>query len=59
MRPTYLKHKELYEYDSCAAFVADYLTYEPLQVPNELVSKRTKMITIDGELCNANQYLSS
>ena len=37
LRPTYLKHKELYEYDGCAAFVADYLTYEPLQVPNELV----------------------
>ena len=37
MRPTYLKHKELYEYDGCAAFVADYLTYKPLQVPNELV----------------------
>ena len=38
LRPTYLKHKELYNYDGCAEFVADYLTYEPLQVPNDLVN---------------------
>ena len=48
MRPTYLKHQELYEYDGCAAFVADYLTYEHLQVPNELVSSQymAKPLTI-------------
>lgn len=39
MRPTYLKYEELYEYDGCASFVADYLTYKPLQVPNELVHR--------------------
>ena len=37
MRPTYLEYKELYEYDGCAEFVSDYLTYEPLKIPNEMV----------------------
>ena len=37
MKPTYLKYQELYEYDGCSAFVADYLNYEPLGVPNEMV----------------------
>ncbi len=37
IRPTYLPYKELYEYDSCAEFVADYLLYEPLKTPTELV----------------------
>ena len=37
MCPTYLKYKELYEYDGCAEFVADYLTYQTLDVSNELV----------------------
>jgi hypothetical protein len=37
MRPTYLKFKELYEYDGCSSFVADYLAYEPLPLPNEMV----------------------
>ena len=38
MRVTQLPYKELYDYDGCAEFVADYLTYTPLEVPNELVS---------------------
>ncbi len=37
MRPTYLKHKDLYEYDGCASFVADYFTYKTLQICSELV----------------------
>ena len=37
LRPTYLPYKELYNYDSCAAFVADYILYEPLKNSNELV----------------------
>lgn len=40
MRPTCLPYKELYNFDSCAKFVADYLAYEPLSVPNELVSAK-------------------
>jgi len=37
VRPTYLPYKELYGFDGCASFVADYLNYESLMVPNELV----------------------
>lgn len=37
VRPTYLKFKELYEYDGCASFVSDYIAYEPLKIPNEMV----------------------
>lgn len=44
MRPTYLQYKELYEYDSCASFVADYLTYEPLKIPNEVVRRVIKLL---------------
>ncbi len=40
MKPTYLKYQELYEYDGCAVFVADYLNYEPLGVPNEMVTSK-------------------
>ena len=38
LRPTLLPYKELYCWDGCAQFVSDYLSYEPLKVPNELVS---------------------
>ena len=36
IRPTLLPYKELYDWDECAKFVCDYLTYLPLQCPNEL-----------------------
>ncbi|KAI9193105.1 uncharacterized protein BJ171DRAFT_604974 [Polychytrium aggregatum] len=36
IRPTQLPFKELYDYQSCAKFVADYLTYEELDPPHEL-----------------------
>lgn len=39
IRPTQLPFKEMYDYRSCAKFVADYLTYEPLDPPHELPSK--------------------
>ncbi|KAJ3378839.1 hypothetical protein HDU84_007250 [Entophlyctis sp. JEL0112] len=39
IRPTQLAFKELYDYRSCTKFVADYLTYEPLDPPHELPSK--------------------
>ena len=41
MRPTYLSFKEMYDYDGCASFVADYLNYSPLKVPNELPDSLT------------------
>ncbi|KAI8610112.1 hypothetical protein BC830DRAFT_1147299 [Chytriomyces sp. MP71] len=39
IRPTQPAFKELYDYRSCAKFIADYLTYEPLDPPHELPSK--------------------
>ncbi|KAJ3415919.1 hypothetical protein HDV05_003760 [Chytridiales sp. JEL 0842] len=39
IRPTQLPFKELYDYRSCAKFVAEYLTYEPLDPPHELPTK--------------------
>jgi len=36
VRPTQLTYKQLYDYDKCAAFVADYVTYEPLELPSML-----------------------
>ena len=32
-----LPYQELYDYDGAAAFVADYVTYQPLKEPVELV----------------------
>ncbi|KAI9224825.1 hypothetical protein BC828DRAFT_372431 [Blastocladiella britannica] len=39
IRPTQLGFKELYEYRTCARFVADYISYQPLDPPYEMPSK--------------------
>ncbi|KAJ1510917.1 hypothetical protein HMI54_001262, partial [Coelomomyces lativittatus] len=36
IRPTQVKFKEFYDYRTCARFVADYITYEPLDPPFDL-----------------------
>ncbi|KAI9183524.1 hypothetical protein H9P43_004442 [Blastocladiella emersonii ATCC 22665] len=36
IRPSQLGFKELYDYRSCARFVADYIAYQPLDPPYEL-----------------------
>lgn len=36
MRPSQLPYKALYDYEECAAFVADYVHYEPLELPTVL-----------------------
>ncbi|KAL7748299.1 hypothetical protein RI367_006258 [Sorochytrium milnesiophthora] len=36
IRPTQLPYKQLYEYRSCARFVADYILYDPLDPPYDL-----------------------
>jgi hypothetical protein len=36
LRPTKLPYTELYEWDKCAKFVADFLEYEELTIPNKL-----------------------
>ncbi|KAJ3080287.1 hypothetical protein HK102_003163, partial [Quaeritorhiza haematococci] len=38
LRPTQLPYKELYDYRQCARFVADYLSFEPLEPSHELPS---------------------
>ena len=37
MRPTQLPYKALYNYDSIASYVAEFLSYDFLQVPTEIV----------------------
>ena len=36
IRPTKLPYTELYEWDKCAKFIADFLEYEELTAPNKL-----------------------
>ncbi|XP_033625449.1 dynein regulatory complex subunit 7-like [Asterias rubens] len=36
IRPTQLPYNELYDYDGCAEFVSDYITFDPLVPPIEL-----------------------
>ncbi|XP_056137908.1 dynein regulatory complex subunit 7 [Lampris incognitus] len=36
LRPTMLPHSELYSWEGCASFVADYLVLEPLEPPVDL-----------------------
>lgn len=38
LRPTKLPYKELYNWESCAKFIANFLEYEELSPPNELPS---------------------
>ena len=38
IRPTQLEYRELYDWDGAAEFVADYLNFETLEPPFELVS---------------------
>ncbi|KAL0269096.1 UNVERIFIED_CONTAM: hypothetical protein PYX00_006930 [Menopon gallinae] len=38
IRPTTMKYPEFHTWKGCAAFVADHLTYEPLENPTVLVS---------------------
>lgn len=37
IRPSLLPYKELNHFEGAAAFLADFLAYEPLKVPTELV----------------------
>lgn len=45
VRPSQVKHAELYNYDTCAKFVANFVVYEPLEemerVPQRIVSPAT------------------
>ena len=45
MRPTLLPYKEIYDYDRCAQFVADYITFDVLDPIIDLVSFNYKIIS--------------
>ena len=36
LRPTQLPYQDLYDYDKCAKFVSDFVTYEPLELATSL-----------------------
>ena len=36
LRPTQLPYQDVYDYDKCAAFVAGYIRYEPLELAGQL-----------------------
>ena len=38
MRPTLLPYNEIYDYDRCAQFVADYITFDVLDPIIDIVS---------------------
>eukprot|EP00965_Chrysotila_dentata_P210961 6186197-Pleurochrysis_carterae.AAC.1 len=46
LRPTQLPFVELYDYEQCAKFVADFITYEPLELPTSLPSHLPSPSTI-------------
>ncbi|KAJ3176009.1 hypothetical protein HK101_010520 [Irineochytrium annulatum] len=57
IRPTQLPFKEIYDYRSCAKFVADYLTYEPLEPPHELPPKlKSPTYTLKMQSGNSFDY---
>jgi hypothetical protein len=45
VRPTLLPYKEIYDYDRCAQFVADYITFDVLDPIIDLVSFNYKIIS--------------
>ena len=63
LRPSQLCYKELYDYDSCAAFVADYVTYEPLELagslPRHMPSPNSTLAWQAGDCFDMAQLLVS
>ncbi|KAI6645898.1 hypothetical protein LOD99_13156 [Oopsacas minuta] len=57
LRPTQLKFKRLYDFDLCAQFVADYLTYQFLEKPTELPQQLTSITQVlDTQEGNCFEY---
>ena len=63
LRPTQLPYQELYDYDKCAKFVADFLRYEPLelsgQIPRHLPSPAATLGWQAGDCFDCAQALCS
>ena len=52
MRPTLLPYKEIYDYDRCAQFVADYITFDVLDPIIDLVSFKPVMLDRNTIICS-------
>lgn len=63
IRPTKLEHKELYDYHSCANWVANYITYVPLdpsfELPDTLQSPATTLLRQRGNCFDMSVLLCS
>ncbi|XP_066281763.1 dynein regulatory complex subunit 7-like [Branchiostoma lanceolatum] len=63
IRPTLLPFQELYSYDNCAEFVADYLEFQaldpPVDLPNQLVSPTTALKSQKGNSFDFGTLLCS
>ncbi|KAK3749491.1 hypothetical protein QZH41_013464 [Actinostola sp. cb2023] len=63
VRPTLLPYKELYDYDGCAQFVSDYLTFGSLDpaidLPSSLCSSTTVLTKQKGNCFEFSILLSS
>ena len=59
IRPTLLPHSDVYDFDGAASFVAKYLAYQPLKVPNELVSKQEITLVTHLVACTRTLVLST
>jgi hypothetical protein len=63
LRPTQLPFQEVYDYDKCAQFVADYIRYEPLelasQLPRHMPSPSATLSWQAGDCFDISQVLCS
>lgn len=63
IRPTTLPYQELYDYDGCAEFVADYITFEPLDpavdLPKTMLSPTTVLRRQRGNCFEMSTMLCS
>ncbi|CAH3167529.1 unnamed protein product [Porites lobata] len=63
IRPTLLPYKEVYDYDCCAQFVSDYLTFvsldPPIDLPSTLVSPTTVLRSQKGNCFDFSVLLCS
>lgn len=63
IRPTVLKFSELYDYNTCAEYIANYVSYEPLDdpemLPTRVVSPSTVLTWQVGNCVEMSLLLSS
>eukprot|EP00002_Diphylleia_rotans_P017531 TRINITY_DN3404_c0_g1_i3.p1 TRINITY_DN3404_c0_g1~~TRINITY_DN3404_c0_g1_i3.p1 ORF type:complete len:916 (-),score=156.85 TRINITY_DN3404_c0_g1_i3:477-3224(-) len=63
LRPTQLPYEQLYDYESCAKFVADFITFEPLsksyELPKYVVSPKRTLEWQVGDAVDMSIVLAS